>query len=148
MKHYVTEDKKEHYVTGGQCDMAKTYTLQGPIILENLNNVDALTFVGTVINAIPSYSMGTASLHMRAQGPAGATTTTIEGTSTDELKAGLATAQKAPKAPEDISYDIIGRVNLVGLSLEDGIQVIEAAMNAIPGDSLVVTGMVAQQENA
>ena len=127
--------------------MAKTYTLQGPIVLENLSNVDALTFCGTVINAIPSYSMGTAALHMRAQGPAGSSQE-ISGDSTDELKASLAKAQKAPKAPEDISYDVIGRVNLVGLSLADGIQVIEAAMNAIPGDSLVVTGMIAQQETA
>ena len=62
------------------------------------------------------------------------------------MKAALGKAQNAPKAPEDITYSVRGRVNLVGLSLEDGIQVIEAAMNAIPGDSLVVTGMVAQQE--
>ena len=128
--------------------MAKTYTLQGPIVLENLSNVDALTFAGTVINAIPSYSMGTASIHINAQGPAGtgSKSTTVSGKTTDELKAALAKAKSAPKAPEDITYDVRGRVNLVGLSLEDGIQVIEAAMNAIPGDSLVVTGMVAQHE--
>ena len=47
--------------------MAKTYNLQGPIILECLSNTDALAFVGTVINAIPSYSMGTASLNIQAQ---------------------------------------------------------------------------------
>ena len=127
--------------------MAKTYSLNGPIILENLSNVDALTFCGTVINAIPSYSMGSASLHMRAQGPAGQNHD-ISGKSVEQLKAALAKAEKAPKAPEDISYDIMGLVKLVGLSLEDGIQVIEAAMNAIPGDSLVVTGMVAQEETA
>jgi hypothetical protein len=128
--------------------MAKTYSLQGPIILENLSNTDALGFLAAVINAIPSYSMGTASMNIRAEGPAGATSTTVEGKSLDTLKASLAKAQSAPKGPEDILYDVRGRVNLVGLSLEDGIQVIEAAMNAIPGDSLVVTGMVAQQETA
>ena len=92
--------------------------------------------------------MGTASMHLKAQGPAGTGTksTSVTGTSVDELKAALGKAQNAPKAPEDITYSVRGRVNLVGLSLEDGIQVIEAAMNAIPGDSLVVTGMVAQQE--
>jgi hypothetical protein len=124
--------------------MAKTYTLQGPIVLENLSNTEALTFCATVIDAIPSYSMGTASMHLQAQGPAG-TGTKISGKSMDELKSALAKAKSAPKAPEDITYNVRGRVNLVGLSLEDGIQVIEAAMNAIPGDSLVVTGMVAQE---
>ena len=128
--------------------MPKTYTLQGPIVLENLTNTQALTFCATVIDAIPSYSMGTASMHLKAQGPAGTGTksASVSGKSTDELKAALAKAQSAPKAPEDITYSVRGRVNLVGLSLEDGIQVIEAAMNAIPGDSLVVTGMVAQHE--
>ena len=126
--------------------MPKTYTLQGPIILEGLSNTDALGFCAAVINAIPSYSMGTASMHLKAQGPAG-TGQEIKGASAEELNASLATAQAAPKAPEDIIYQVRGRVNLVGLSLEDGIQVIEAAMNAIPGDSLVVTGMVAQHES-
>jgi hypothetical protein len=130
--------------------MPKTYALQGPIVLENLSNTDALTFCATVINAIPSYSMGTASMHLKAQGPAGTgtKTTAITGKSVDELKAALSKAQSAPKAPEDITYDVRGRVNLIGLSLEDGIGVIEAAMNAIPGDSLVVTGMVAINETA
>ena len=125
--------------------MAKTYTLQGPIMLEGLSNTQALTFLGTVINAIPSYSMGTASMHVRAQGPTGTKSTSISGKSTDELKAGLAKAKSAPTAPEDITYDVRGRVSLVGLSLEDGIQIIEATMNAIPGDSLVMTGMLAQE---
>jgi hypothetical protein len=126
--------------------MAKTYSLQGPIMLESLSNTDALGFCAAVINAIPSYSMGTASLNIRAEGPAGSASSTVEGKSLDALKASLAKAQSAPKGPEDIVYHVRGRVNLVGLSLEDGIQVIEAAMNAIPGDSLVVTGMIAQQE--
>ena len=130
--------------------MAKTYTLQGPIMLETLSNVDALTFCGTVINAIPSYSMGTASMHLKAQGPAGSSSNscTIAGKSLDELKASLAKAKSAPKAPEDITYDVRGRVNLVGLSLADGIEIIEATMNAIPEDSLVMTGMLAQETAA
>jgi hypothetical protein len=126
--------------------MAKTYSLAGPMVLENLSNTEALTFVGVVIDAIPSYSMGSASMSMRAQGPAGASHE-VTGTSTDELKASLAKVQSAPKAPSDISYDIIGCVNLVGLSLEDGIGVVDAALHAIPGDSsLVSTAMLAQQE--
>lgn len=123
--------------------MAKTYTLSGPIFLENLSAQDALAFCGAVINAVPSYSMGTATLNIKAEGPAGQTTI-ITGDTLESLKASLAKAK--PKGPEDITYDVRGRVNLVGLSLEDGIQVIEAAMNAIPADSLVVTGMVAQME--
>ena len=126
--------------------MAKTYALQGPIMLEGLSNSEALSFCAAVIDAIPSYSMGSASMNLKAQGPAG-TGTTISGKSTDELKAGLKKAQKvAPKTPEDITYQVRGRVDLVGLSIEDGIQVIDAAMHAIPGDSLVVTGMIAQEE--
>ena len=126
--------------------MAKTYTLQGPIMLEGLSNTQALTFLGTVINAIPSYSMGTASMHVRAQGPAGTTKSrSVSGNSTSELKAALKQAQAAPKAPEDITYDVRGRVNLVGLSFEDGMAVIMAAMSAIPPDSLVMTGMLAQE---
>jgi hypothetical protein len=130
--------------------MPKTYTLQGPIMLENLNNMDALAFAGAVINAIPSYSMGTASINIQAQGPSGTSSRTVSGTSVDALKKELQKSQTAatPTGPEDIIYNVRGRVNLVGLSLEDGIGVIEAAMNAIPGDSLVVTGMVAQQENS
>ena len=124
--------------------MARTYTLQGPIMLEGLTNTEALAFLGTVINAIPSYSMGTASMHIKAQGPAGKSTS-VSGNSINELKAGLAQAKAAPKAPEDITYDVRGRVNLVGLSLEDGIQVIDAVMHAIPGDSLVMTAMLAQE---
>ena len=124
--------------------MAKTYTLQGPIMLENLSNTDALGFVGTVINAIPSYSMGTASMHIKAQGPAG-TGANITGKSTDELKAALAKAKNAPKSPADITYYVRGKVNLVGLSLEDGISIIDATMHAIPGDSLVMTAMLAQE---
>lgn len=127
----------------------KTYSLQGPIVLENLNNTDTLAFLGTVIAAIPSYSMGTASMNIRAEGPAGqATCSTVAGKSTDELKASLEKFKNspAPHAPEDITYDVRGRVNLVGLSFEDGMGVIEAAMRAIPEDTLVVTGMLAQQE--
>jgi hypothetical protein len=130
-------------------NMAKTYTLTGPIILENLSNTDALGFAAAVINAIPSYSMGTASLNIRAQGPAGGTST-ITGESTEELQASLAKVkdEPAPSGPEDITYDVRGAVALVGLSLEDGIQVIEAAMNAIPGDSLVFAGMLAQESGS
>jgi hypothetical protein len=129
--------------------MAKTYSLQGPIMLENLSNTQALGFCAAVIDAIPSYSMGTASLNIQAQGPAGAASTTVSGNSLEKLKSSLAKAQSAPKAPEDITYNVRGSVNLVGLSLEDGIQVIDAAMHAIPGpDSLVVTTMLAQQETA
>jgi hypothetical protein len=128
--------------------MAKTYNLQGPIMLEMLSNTDALNFCAAVINAIPSYSMGTASLNIQAQGPAGteACSTKISGKSIEELKAGLTQAQAAPAAPEDIVYDVTGRVNLVGLSMEDGIGVVDAALHAIPGDSLVSTAMLAQSE--
>jgi hypothetical protein len=129
--------------------MPKTYSLQGPIMLENLTNTQALGFCAAVIDAIPSYSMGTASLNINAQGPAGTASTTVSGNSLEKLKAALAKAQSAPKGPEDITYDVRGSVNLVGLSLEDGIEVIDAAMHAIPtNDSLVVTTMLAQQETA
>ena len=128
--------------------MAKTYSLQGPISLEALSNADALTFVASVIDAVPSYSMGTANLNISAQGPAGTTPSkvTIKGTSIDELKASLAAAQQQPKAPEDIVYDIRGRLSLVGLSFDDGMQLIEAVMGAIPVDSLVMTGMIVIDE--
>ena len=128
--------------------MPKTYTLSGPISLETLSNTDALGFCAAVINAIPSYSMGTASLNISAQGPAGQTSssTCIKGKTLDELKAALARASGAPKAPEDITYDVMGRVNLVGLSLEDGIGIIDATMKAIPEDSLIMTAMLAQME--
>jgi hypothetical protein len=123
--------------------MAKTYTLNGPIMLEMLSAQDALTFCAAVINAIPSYSMGTASLNIQAQGPAGTTFShRISGDSVEALQTALAQARDAP---EGITYDVRGSVSLVGLSLADGIEVIEAAMNAIPGDSLVMTGMIAQQ---
>jgi hypothetical protein len=104
-----------------------------------------LTFLATVIDAIPSYSMGTASMNISAQGPAGATCTNVSGDSTDELKASLSKAKSAPKAPEDIVYDVSGRVNLVGLSWEDGMGVVDAVLHAIPGDTLVMTCMVAQE---
>ena len=131
--------------------MSKTYILQGPIMLENLSNTAALGFVGAVVAAIPSYSMGSARLNIHAQGPAGtangsAPAHVISGKSVDELTASLAKAQAAPKAPEDIVYDIRGSVSLVGLTFEDGMQVIDAVMNAIPTDSLVVTSMLAQAE--
>jgi len=128
--------------------MAKTYTLQGPIILENLTNQQALNFAAQVINAVPSYSMGTASLNIRAEGPATKngedTGTTIEGDTAEELQSSLAEAQAAPKAPEDIVYHLRGRVNLVDLSFEDGMGVINAAMNNIPPDTLVATAMLVQ----
>ena len=122
--------------------MAKTYSLQGPIVLETLSAPDALTFCAAVIDAVPAYSMGSATLNIKAQGPAGQSHT-IKGESVAELKASL---KAVPKGPEDITYDVVGAVNLVGLSLEDGIQVIDAAMHAIPGDSLVTTALVAQEE--
>lgn len=126
--------------------MAKTYTLQGPIFLETLSNTDALSFCAAVINAIPSYSMGTASLNIQAQGPAGtASCRAIKGSTSDELQAGLVAAEN-PKAPEDIVYDVNGRVNLVGLSFEDGCQIIDATMKAIPPDSLIMTSMLVQVE--
>ena len=128
--------------------MPRTYSLQGPISLDNLSNTDALAFLAAVIDSIPSYSMGTASMNIRAQGPAGGTRT-VEGTSVDKLKASLeaAKAEPIPTGPEDITYDVMGRVNLVGLSLEDGIQVVEATLGAIPGpDSLVAAAMLAQEE--
>jgi hypothetical protein len=126
--------------------MAKTYSLQGPIVLENLSNTDALTFLGKLIDAIPSYSMGTASVNIQAQGPAGAETcTSISGSTVDALKAALQKVP-APQAASDITYDVRGQVNLVGLSFEDGIGVVDAALHAIPPDSLVVVTMIAQEE--
>jgi hypothetical protein len=113
--------------------VAKTYTLQGPIVLEGLNNVDALEFVGAVINAIPSYSMGSASMNIRAQGPAGSSDPVVSGASLTALKTSLAAATDTlSKSPADITYDVRGQVNLVGLSLEDGIGVVDAALHAIP----------------
>ena len=129
--------------------MAKTYNLQGPIMLENLTNTEALTFIAAVVAEVPAHSMGTASMHLRAEGPAGQTPppTKIEGKTLDELKASLAKAQAAPKTPEDIVYEVRGRVNLVGLSLEEGIDMIETTMKAIPNpDALVMTSMLAQDE--
>jgi hypothetical protein len=124
-------------------NMARTYSLQGPISLDNLSNTGALAFLTAVINAIPSYSMGTASMNVRAQGPAGSSVCTVEGTTVDALKASL---QAVPTAAEDIIYDVMGRVNLVGLSFEDGIEVVNAVINAIPPDSLVATALLAQEE--
>ena len=128
--------------------MAKTYNLQGPIMLENLSNTEALGFIGAVIAKIPAHSMGTASMHLKAEGPAGQTLKAkVEGKSIDELKASLAAAQKAPKGPEDIVYHVRGRVNLVGLSLAEGIDMITKTMDAIPNeDALVMTSMLAQEE--
>ena len=132
--------------------MSKTYTLQGPIFLDNLSNTDALAFVATVVDVIPSYSMGTANLNIRAQGPAGTAdgstegNTQISGGSSEELKASLAEAQEAPKAPEDIIYDVRGRVHLVGLSFTDGMEIVDAVMNAIPPDSLVMANMLVLSE--
>jgi hypothetical protein len=124
--------------------MAKTYTLQGPITLEGLSNTDALTFVGAVINAIPSYSMGTASLSIDAQGPAGGSSRVVSGKKIEELKSAFEKVKGAPKAPEDIVYNVSGKVDLVGLSIADGIEVVDTVLHAIPGDSLVMTSMLAQ----
>jgi hypothetical protein len=66
----------------------------------------------------------------------------------DALKASLAKAQSAPKAPEDIVYDVRGHVNLVGMSHAECLDLIDTTMNAIPVDSMVVTTMVIQQETA
>ena len=126
--------------------MAKTYTLQGPIMLENLSNTQALGFVATVIAEVPAHAMGTASVNIRAQGPAGAASTTVSGNSLDALKASLKKAQSAPKGPEDIVYDVRGCVNLVGMSHAECLDLIDTTMNAIPTDSLVVTTMLVQQE--
>jgi hypothetical protein len=130
----------------GECEMAKTYTLQGPIILENLTNAQALGFVATVIAEVPAHAMGTASVNIRAQGPAGTASTTVSGDSLDELKASLSKAQSAPKAPEDIIYDVRGWVNLVEMSHAECLDLIDTTMNAIPVDSMVFTTMVIQQE--
>jgi hypothetical protein len=126
--------------------MAKTYTVQGPIMLENLTNTQALGFVATVIAEVPAHAMGTASVNIRAQGPAGTASTTVSGSSLDKLKASLAKAQSAPKGPEDICYDVRGHVNLVGMSHAECLDLIDTTMNAIPVDSMVVTMMVIQEE--
>jgi hypothetical protein len=126
--------------------MAKTYSLQGPIVLENLTNTEALTFIAAVVAEVPAHSMGTASMHLKAEGPAGQSQS-VSGGSLDELKASLAAAQAAPKTPDEIVYQVRGRVNLVGLSLEEGIDMIETTMKAIPNeDALVMTAMLAQDE--
>jgi hypothetical protein len=138
--------------------MAKTYNLQGPIILENLTNAQALGFVATVIAEVPAHAMGTASVNIRAQGPAGSAAqgwsargwptagTTVSGNSLDALKASLAKAQGAAKGPEDIVYDVRGCVNLVGMSHAECLDLIDTVMGAIAVDSLVVTGMTVIQE--
>ena len=126
--------------------MAKTYTVQGPIVLENLSNTQALGFVATVIAEVPAHAMGTASVNIRAQGPAGSASTTVSGNSLDALKASLAKAQSASKAPEDIIYDVRGCVNLVGMSHAECLDLVDTTMNAIPVDSAVFTAMVIQQE--
>jgi len=133
--------------------MAKTYLVSGPIMLENLNNTDALAFCTAVIDAIPSYSMGQASLNISAQGPAGTSSASIQGNTIEKLKAALERVQKsttmstpAPNDPAAITYDIRGSVNLVGLSFADGVNVVDAVLHAIPPDSLMVTTLVAQQE--
>jgi hypothetical protein len=129
--------------------MAKTYTLNGPIHLEMLTSQQALSFAAAVIDAIPSYSMGTASLNIQASGPATeGDKHKISGRTIEELKASLAKVKPAPKDPSDVSYEVRGRVDLVDLSLEDGIEVIDAAMHAIPTpDALVFTAMIAQESN-
>ena len=126
--------------------MAKTYTVQGPIVLENLSNTQALGFVATVIAEVPAHAMGTASVNIRAQGPAGSTSTTVSGDSLDVLKASLKKAQSAPKGPEAIIYDVRGCVNLVGMSHAECLDLIDKTMNAIPVDTMAVTAMVIQQE--
>jgi hypothetical protein len=131
--------------------MAKTYSVSGPIMLEKLNNTDALAFCVAAIDAIPAYSMGTASLNISAQGPAGASSASIKGSTLETLKAALEKAQKtmaasASSSAADISYDVRGSVSLVGLSFADGIGVVDAVLHAIPSDSLVVTTMMAQEE--
>ena len=128
--------------------MAKTYTLQGPIVLENLSNTQALEFVGTVIAEVPAHAMGTASVNIRAQGPAGSASTTVSGKSLDALKASLKKAQSAPKGPEDICYDVRGFVNLVEMSHAECLDLVDTTMNAIPVDSAVFTAMVIQQETS
>jgi len=90
--------------------------------------------------------MGTASVNIRAQGPAGSTSTTVSGDSLDVLKASLKKAQSAPKGPEDIIYDVRGCVNLVGMSHAECLDLIDTTMNAIPVDSMLFTAMVIQQE--
>jgi len=131
--------------------MAKTYTLQGPILLENMSNTEALGFIAAVVAEIPAHSMGTASMNLQAEGPAGQPPPTnhhVHGKSLDELKASLAKAQKSTKSgPEDIVYHVMGSVNLFGLSLAEGIDMIETTMKAIPNeDALVMTSMLAQEE--
>ena len=129
--------------------MAKTYNLQGPIMLENLTNTEALSFIAAVVAEVPAHSMGTASMNLKAEGPAGSASTTVEGNSLDKLKASLAKAQSAPKTADDIVYHVRGRVNLVGLSLEEGIDMIDTTMRAIPNpDALIVCAMLAQEETS
>jgi hypothetical protein len=128
--------------------MAKTYTLQGPIVLDNLSNTQALGFVATVIAEVPAHAMGTASVNIRAQGPAGTASTTVSGNSLEKLKSSLAKAQSAPKGPEDIVYDVRGCVNLVGMSHAECLDLIDTTMNAIPVDTMVFTTMVIQQETS
>ena len=128
--------------------MAKTYNLSGPIMLENLNNTEALGFIAAVIAEIPAHSMGTASMNLQAEGPAGQTPPVpplkISGKSLDELKASLKAAQSAPKTPDEIVYHVSGAVNLIGLSLAEGIDMIDTTMRAIPNeDALVMTSMLA-----
>jgi hypothetical protein len=116
-------------------------------MLENLTNTEALSFIAAVVAEVPAHSMGTASMNLKAEGPAGSTSTTVEGNSLDKLKASLAKAQAAPKTPGDIVYHVRGRVNLVGLSLEEGIDMIDTTMRAIPNpDALVTTAMLATEE--
>jgi hypothetical protein len=127
--------------------MSKTYSLQGPIMLEALNAQDALAFAAAVIDAVPSYSMGTASLNIKAQGQASTDDEQITGSNMEGLKTSLAAAEETiSKAAEDIIYDVRGQVNLVGLSFEDGMQLIDTVMRVIPTDTLVLTAMLVQQE--
>ena len=128
--------------------MAKTYTLQGPIMLENLTNAEALSFIAAVVAEIPAHSMGSASMNLDAQGPAGPPPQKVSGRSVDELKASLGKAQAQPLAAEDIVYHVRGSVNLFGLSLAEGIDMIDTTMRAIPNeDALVMTSMLAVEEN-
>jgi hypothetical protein len=130
--------------------MAKTYSLQGPIVLENLTNAEALSFIAAVVAEIPAHSMGTASMHLTAQGPAGQAPppTMVSGKSLEELKASLKKAQTT-SGPSDIVYGVRGRVNLVGLSLAEGIDMIDTTMKAIPNENaLVLTAMVAVEESS
>jgi hypothetical protein len=161
--------------------MPKTYSLQGPILLEGLSDESALNFCAAVIAAIPAYSMGSANLNIRAQGPAGGADApgdpagsagdpagsagdpapgavrSIRGDSLEALEASWQAHADAyrrePAAPAtgegssaDIHYDIRGSVRLVGLAMADGIAVVDAVLRAMPDDSLIVAGMLAQEE--